>query len=116
MEKIKSYNTQIWVGLKEGYDGPTHIIDEIYNICNKYVNDAKYCVTVTPTKYFYVNGFEDGAIIGLINYPRFPNTKKGIIKKALELGNILMTELNQCRISITTPDNTYLLENKTKKK
>ena len=44
MKKVKSFNVQIWVGLKEGYDGIENPIDLVYNICNKYVNENIYCV------------------------------------------------------------------------
>lgn len=113
MKKVKAYNVQIWVGLKEGYHGIEHTIDEVYALCYKYVNDKQYCVTVTETKFFYVNGFENGVIIGLINYARFPSKKKEVLKHAFDLGEILMKELKQYRISITTPTDSYLLENET---
>lgn len=108
----KSYNVNIWVGLKEGYEGPIHTLDDVYDICSKYVNTIRYCVTVTPTKFLYVDGFEDGVNIGFINYPRFPNTKKEIRKKAFALSEIFLKEFKQYRISVTTPNKTYLIENK----
>jgi hypothetical protein len=40
------------------------------------------CVTVTPTEYVYTGGREAGAIIGLINYPRFPKTPADIDSEA----------------------------------
>lgn len=111
MKKVKSFNVQIWVGLKEGYDGIENPIDLVYNICNKYVNENTYCVSVTETKFFYYEGYENGAVIGLINYARFPSSKRKILKHAFKLGEILMKELKQHRISITTPNNSYLLQN-----
>lgn len=33
------------------------------------------CVTLEPCKYIFKGGSEDGAKIGLINYPRFPPRK-----------------------------------------
>lgn len=107
----KSYNVQIWLGLKEGYDGIEHTIDEVYDICQKYVNTIKYCVTVTPTKFIYVNGNENGVIIGLINYPRFPNTQKKIREISFNLSDIFLNQFKQYRISVTTPNKTYLIEN-----
>jgi hypothetical protein len=80
MKKVKSFNVQIWVGLKEGYDGIENPIDLVYNICNKYVNENIYCVSVTETKFFYYEGYENGAVIGLINYARFPSSKRKILK------------------------------------
>lgn len=112
MKTVKSFNVQIWIGLKEGYNGIENPIEKVYEICKKYVNENQYCVTVSETNFFYHNGSEKGVVLGLINYARFPSSKKIILKHAFQLGNILMKELNQYRISITTPKKSYLLENK----
>ena len=41
-------------------------------ICRDFCDKEGLCVTVTPTTYVYTNGQEEGVIVGLINYPRFP--------------------------------------------
>ena len=113
MQITKSYNVQIWVGLQETYDKEKlHTINEIELICEEYVNEVKDCITVTPTKFKYVGGVEDGAIIGWISYPRFPRKRKEIRKRALGLAEKLMYELNQYRVTVTTPFKSYMLENK----
>jgi hypothetical protein len=113
MQITKAYNVQIWVGLQETYDEEKlHTIDEVENICQEFVNDVKDCVTVTPTKFKYVNGGENGAVIGWISYPRFPRKRKEIRKRALFLAEKLMNELNQYRVTVTTPFKSYMLENK----
>ncbi len=109
MKIVKSYNVQLWVGLKRGYDGPVHTINEVQKICQNYVNDIGWCVTVTPTTFFYVNGNEPGVVIGMVNYPRFESTPEDITGKAIELGKIMMKKLGQFRVSITTPDETIML-------
>ena len=112
METLDSYNVQIWVGLKETYDDEkVHSLEDVRQVCDKWVNDIKDCVTITPTEYRYVDGCEPGAIVGYISYPRFPRTKSEILKRSLRLAGILMKELNQYRVTVTTPDKSYLLEN-----
>lgn len=112
MKSKRSYNVQIWVGLREGYTNKHHTIQEVRRICDNWVNSVEDCVSITPTEFRYVDGFEKGVVIGYIKYPRFPRTKKKIRKRAIVLGKLLMVELNQFRVSITTPSKTYLLENR----
>ena len=109
--KVDSYPVQIWIGLKEGYDGPVQKIDKVDLICQDYVDKVGLCVTVTETMYFYTEGYEPGACIGLINYPRFPSEPWEIRKHAFDLAYALLVTLRQHRCTIVTPDRTYLLEN-----
>ncbi len=68
------------------------------------------CVTVTPTKFIYRKGSEPGAIIGLIQYPRFLRMECKIKALAIGLTQILIDELKQERMSIVFPDETLMLE------
>jgi hypothetical protein len=110
MKTEQAYNVQLWCGLKEGYDGITHTITEVEDVCQKYVNLQKTCITVTPTKFIYVDGKEDGFVIGFIAYPRFTKTKEQILGEAVDLGKILLKEFKQYRLTITTPDSSIMLE------
>lgn len=112
MKTLKAYNVQIWIGLQEKYNKEKlHTIEEVEVICQEFVNEVKDCVSITPTKFVYVNNSENGVIIGWINYPRFPRTRKEIRKRALILAEKLMVELNQYRVTVTTPFKSYMLEN-----
>ena len=113
MNELNSYNVQIWVGLRVGYTDEVHTIEEVEKICDAYVNEIKDCVTITPTEFRYVDGNEPGVIIGYINYPRFPRTPKEITSRALALAEVLMYGLDQNRVTVTTPDKTYMLEAET---
>lgn len=107
---LPAFNVQIWCGLKEGYDGITHTIEEVEYICQKYVNTERNCVTVTPTTFIYVNCKEPGVVIGFIAYPRFPKTELEITNNAIELANILLNDLGQNRLTITTPKQSIMYE------
>jgi hypothetical protein len=112
MKILKSYNVQIWVGLKETYnDEKIHDLDDVRLICDKWVNEIKDCVTITPTEFRYVDGFEKGVIVGYISYPRFPRAEEGIKARSIKLGESLMIGLNQYRVTITTPYESIMLEN-----
>ena len=113
MKILKAFNIQIWCGLKETYDDENiHIIDDVRNIVDIYVNSIMDCVTITPTEFRYVGGSEPGVIVGWIQYPRFPREEKEIEMRSINLAKSLMYGLNQCRITITTPKHSIMLENK----
>lgn len=56
------------------------------------------------------DGAEDGAAVGLINYPRFPESCEKIKEVALDLAKSLKTELKQRRLSVVFSDETIMLE------
>lgn len=72
-------------------------------ICREFCFEVGYCVTVQSADYVYTGGQESGVIIGLINYPRFPQTPEQIVEAATTLGNRLMEGLTQHSFSIETP-------------
>ena len=108
---IDTYEAKIWVGFKEKYDGPEHSLYELRQICRKYVDQVKLCVTITPTEYVYVGGGEPGAVVGLIQYPRFEVKTEELRAMALKLAHQIMVEFKQYRMSVVTSDGTYMLEN-----
>ena len=65
-----------------------------------------FCVTVTPTTYVYTGGEEDGMIVGLINYPRFPASPDNLWERAEDIGDALRTALGQQSYTIQAPDKT----------
>ena len=106
---VKTFNINIYVGFYNKKTGETKTLNDVYRICQEYCNVYSDCFSVTPTKFIYKNGNEDGAIITIINYPRFPETENKLIDKAISLGNKLKEGLNQYAISIVTPNNTFMI-------
>jgi len=86
-------------------------LQQIKQVCREYCMTG-LCVTVTPTDYIYTGGEESGAIIGLINYPRFDKVPVDINADALALGQALLKRCCQKSFSIMTPTTTtyYYLE------
>lgn len=64
------------------------------------------CVTVSPTTYVHASGRDEGFVIGLINYPRFPKTPAEVFAIADEMAAWLRTELGQQSYTIQAPDKT----------
>jgi ferredoxin len=108
----KTYYAKIYVGMREQYSDDIHKINEAYELCQDYCNKIGLCVTVTPTKFIYKNGNEDGFIVGLINYPKFTMTAKKLEHISFDLANKLMINFKQLRVSVEFPKKTYMLENK----
>jgi len=113
MISVQTYWANIYVGLCPGYNtrlyNPEASLFTIHGECQNYCNKVKLGLTITNTKFIYVNGSEDGVIIGLINYPRFPSTPEQIQEKAIELASILKEKLKQERVSVVFPDKTIML-------
>ncbi len=111
MERLKSYNVQIWIGLRKKYSRKVYSMDRVRKICDEWVNEIGDCVTITPTEFRYLNGNEPGVIIGYIQYPRFPRSADEIDERAIELAERLMLKLKQNRVTITTPRDSIMLIN-----
>lgn len=115
MQTVNTYFVQIWVGFRIGYTDQKYGLEKVRRICEKFVNESdstnhSKCVTITPTEYIYVDGCEPGAVVGFINYPRFPAEPEQILKPALILAEQLRVGLEQFRVTVVTPDKTYMLE------
>jgi len=74
------------------------------DIAQAYVNEVGLCVTVTPTEYVYTGGLEQGAAVGLVNYPRFPSDPTTIWSHAEALAHRLISGLGQETALIQSSD------------
>ena len=111
---VPSYWATIFIGFKNVDTGHVHSIDFVRKICSDYVNKVKLCVTLTPTEFIYSSERDElrgevGAIIGLINYPRFPVVQELIERRAMDLANILKEKLEQYRVTVQFPDRFVML-------
>jgi hypothetical protein len=110
MKIVDTFYANIYIGAKEHYDIKLHSYDEVKNILQEYCNNNPLCVTLKQIEYIYKDGNEIGFEIGLINYPRFPDSFDNITKKAIEIGKILMKKFNQYKVSVVCNNETYMLE------
>ena len=106
---VKTYTASIYLGFENAHDNITHTDTMAFDICREFCDKVRLCVTITPTKFIYVGGWEPGCIIGLINYPRFPSEPNLILLRAIELAKLLKTAYKQHRVTIVTPDKTIML-------
>lgn len=75
----------------------------IKQICREYCM-VGLCVTIKEVLFIYTGGEEYGVEIGLINYPRFPDTKENILAKAIKLAGMCRDGVFQWSYLILTPE------------
>lgn len=85
-------------------------LPDIEAVCRRFCLRG-LCVTVTPTIYLFTGGQESGAMIGLINYPRFPKEPAEIRLLARALAIDLMNHCCQRSCTVETPEESELLVN-----
>lgn len=81
-------------------------IEVIKQICRQYCFETGFCVTVQPTLFIYTGGEEFGVEIGIVNYPRFPDTKQNLLNKAKSLAEKCREGALQMSYLILTPEKT----------
>ena len=91
----KTYWVRIYIS------GP---IDVIKQACRAECADEGLCVTVDGTTFIYTGGEEQGAVIGLINYPRFPKSDEAIMSRARGLAMRLLEATHQGSVLVQSPD------------
>lgn len=109
MKEVKTFTATIYVGTRERYTEEIRSVEMAYEWLQTYANNGGICVTVTPTRFIYKNGSEPGLAVGLINYPRFPESDSSIRQKALEIAFGLQTVFSQGKVSVVFPDETVML-------
>ncbi len=110
---MKSFKAEIFLGFREKYSSKVRTIEECKNFCQIYVNRVSWCVTVTETEFIYKDGREPGAIIGIIQYPRFPTDESELKRKTIDIAELLKEQFHQERVSINFPDEVIMLESLT---
>lgn len=69
-------------------------------------NTDGLCATIESTTFIYTGGEEQGFVIGLLNYPRFPTTPELLLAKARTLVEWLLDVTCQWSALIVTPETT----------
>lgn len=90
-----------WVRLY--LSGPLPVIEQA---CRRECLEEGLCVTVEPTRFIYTGGEETGAVVGLLNYPRFPSTPKSLRDRGRVLAIRLLDATCQHSVLVMTPEDT----------
>lgn len=108
IKQVESFTANIYVGLKHRPTGTVYGLDVARKVIQGYVDEAKLCVTLTPTEYIYTGGSEPGFIVGLISYPRFPSAPATIEAHAMALAKLLKQKCRQFKVTTVFPDITVM--------
>lgn len=100
IETRPTFCAKIYVGLGIEYSGESHDPEKAKKIIQEYVDTIRWCVTVTDTEFIYPGGREPGLIVGIIQYPRFPQPEKILKIRIMSLANKLLKGLDQYRLSV----------------
>lgn len=110
MKRVPSFTATIYVGARDGYDG----LELPFSVTREYLSalalEGGWSFTLAPTEFFYKGGAESGVVVGLINYPRFPESKSHIKRRALKVAKELRVLYHQQRVSVVFPDETVMIE------
>lgn len=83
--------------------GPIEIAKQVIR---KYCMNVGLCVTIEPTTFVYTGGEEQGFVIGLLQFPKFPKNENTIDSIAVEMAKALIEETYQWSALIVTPTET----------
>lgn len=76
----------------------------IEQTCRQECLEDGLCVTVELTKFIYTGGEELGAVVGLVNYPRFPTTPDALWGRAVNLAIRLLNATCQHSVLVMSPE------------
>lgn len=112
---IDTYQATIYCGRRakrKGKDtcrGVCRAIWDAKQICKEFAESWGLCVSFTETEFIFDTGKEPGFIVGLINYPRNPQSPEVIQANALDLAGILKDTYQQERVTVVCTDKTFML-------
>ena len=88
------------------FSGPIEVAKQVIR---EHVLAHPLCVTVEPTTFIYTGGEEQGYVVGLLNYPRFPTAPNELNVRAKVLAELLLEHTFQQSALIVTPTETTWL-------
>ena len=83
--------------------GPIEVAKQVIR---EHVLAHPLCVTIEATTFIYTGGEEQGYVVGLLNYPRFPTAPNELAVRARTLAELLLDRTFQHSALIVTPENT----------
>lgn len=85
VKSVKTFTVEIYIA---------GALMNIERICSGFCMSG-LCVSVEPVNFIYTGGCESGAVVRLVNYPRFPSSPDEIRVKARALADELIAGCHQ---------------------
>ena len=104
MRTESAYWATIYIGRLDFISEKECLLKSLAAVCRYFCDKTGICVSFTETTYVYWGGKESGIIVGLINYPRFPNPPEILKNQALELAKRLKVVAKQEWITVVFPN------------
>ena len=99
--RLPTYQISIYLS------GPIEVAKQVIR---EHVLEHPLCVTIEPTTFIYTGGEEQGYVVGLLNYPRFPTAPNELNVRAWELAELLLARTFQRSALIVTPTDTTWIQ------
>ncbi len=96
----ESATHRIWIA------GP---IAEIERACAEFCTERGLCVAIEAVRYVYTGGREGGAVVTVLNYPRFPKQPEQVCDIADELARFLIERVYQGSATVEGPGQSVFL-------
>lgn len=110
MKTESTFQATIYMGLKVRSSGDIFSVEDVSKELRAFADSVGFCVSLTSTEFIYTDGQEPGVIVGIINYPRFPETPLSLRSKAIHIAAMLGKKFQQLRVSVVMPEATAMLE------
>lgn len=78
---------------------------DVRRACREFCMEG-LCVSVERTDFIYTCGAEEGALVRVVNYPRFPSTEGEFYLKAKQLARHLRVACHQSSVLVVGPHRT----------
>jgi hypothetical protein len=108
----KTWQADIYIGRCIGYSDSEYDADLLKSVIAHFqkTHHTEFCgVTVTELEYIVGDFRERGFKISVIQYPRFPKEEIFLEQWTMDLASHLLLKLQQNRLSVVYPNDTYLL-------
>lgn len=88
-------------------------IEVAKQIIREHVLENPLCVTIEPTTFIYTGGEEQGYVVGLLNYPRFPTPPNELNVRADMMAELLLAKTFQRSCLVVKPGMTTWITRET---
>lgn len=114
MKTARTYEARLYVGNREGYDGPEFGRERVVQAVRDFQRLSEEnvaCVRITPCCYVAGQDYlEEGWELAVIQYPRFERPESELDAMMSRLQDHMLRSLRQNRVGLVLPDLTHLQE------
>jgi hypothetical protein len=106
-----THEVSIYIGCREGYSGPYVSQSRLERIIADYMSRTGWegsAARISNVTYLVKSYKEEGYALDFIQYPRFRVEPAKLERNVIQLAHFLLLTLKQNRLTVVTPQKTYL--------